>query len=301
MTSTSRRNFLLSSVAAGAAASASRLSGVVTTPENPPKKLKISVLCYSFHGLLKEGKMDIFGYLETCKYRYRLDAADIWNGFLASTEEGYLKNVREALDERELALADLAVDGAVVWDDSPEVREKNHKNALAHLKAAEILGARFMRVDAGGSGGSWTEEQFDHIVRCYKEYAQWAYDHGFKTGAESHFGPEKVWANMQKLYRAVDHPGFGVSCHIGGWAGSEADIAAADREVAPWVCHTHIDWKTTGGPLEEKLANLWNVGYQGYYSVEHHSGKDEYVEVAIQLARVREVLEQFRDGQSTLV
>jgi len=55
------------------------------------------------------------------------------------------------------------------------------------------------------------------------------------------------------------------------------------------------------GPLEEKLANLWNVGYQGYYSVEHHSGKDEYVEVAIQLARVREVLEQFRDGQSTLV
>jgi len=259
--------------------------------------MKISVLSYSFRGLLAEGKMDVFGYLETCKYRYDLSAADIWNGFLLSTDEDYLNKVRDALDERELVLADLCVDGAHIWEPEPQARERNYQAALAHLKAAQILGARFMRVDAGGSGEAWTDEEFDHIVERYREYAQWAYDHGFKVGAENHWGPEKVWANMKTLYQAVDHPGFGVSCHIGGWAGSEDEKAEADRLVAPWVCHTHIAWNITEGLLVQKLTTLRDAGYEGYYSVEHHTGKNEYTEVAIQIARVRDVLERWRIGE----
>ena len=288
-----RRSFLHHTVAAGAVTA---LASAAPAGQTGP--LRISVLSYSFRGLLKEGKIDVFGYLESCKHRYGLGAADIWNGFFASTEEGYIKKIREALDERELVLADLCVDQAHIWEDDPAVREKNHQNALAHLRAAALLGARFMRVDAGCRADTWTAEQFDHIVKRYKEYAQWAYDHGFKMGAENHWGAERFWANLQKLYKAVSHPGFGLSIHVGGWPGSEADKAAADREVAPWVCHTHIPWNITEGPLEEKLANLWNTGYGGYYSVEHHSGLNEYAEVAIQLAKVRDVLERFRAGKS---
>ena len=49
--------------------------------------MRVSVMAYSFHGLLEQGRMDIFGFLETCKYRYRLETADLWNGFLKSTDE----------------------------------------------------------------------------------------------------------------------------------------------------------------------------------------------------------------------
>lgn len=45
-----------------------------------------------------------------------------------------------------------------------------------------------------------------------------------------------------------------------------------------------------------KLKNLWNVGYKGYYSVEHHSAKNEYSEVAIQLTKVRDVLDKLHTG-----
>ncbi|MER3406274.1 MAG: hypothetical protein C4289_14850 [Chloroflexota bacterium] len=131
--------------------------------------MKVSVLSYSFRGLLAEGKMDLFGYLETCRYRYDLDAADIWNGFLVSTDEDYLRKVKEALDERELVLADLCVDRAHVWDDDPDVREQNYRNALAHLNAARILGARFIRIDAGSRRETWSDEEFDHIVRRSRE------------------------------------------------------------------------------------------------------------------------------------
>ncbi len=242
--------------------------------------------------------MDVFGYLETCRYRFGLDAADIWTGFLTSREEPYLRKVRDALDERGLDLVDLCVDGAHIWEDDAAAREKNHANALEALRTAAILGARFMRVDAGSRAAAWTAEQFDLIVRRYKEYASWAHERGFRVGAENHWGTETGWANLKKLYEAVDHPGFGISCHLGNWAGTEAERAAADREVAPWVRHTHIPWDICEGPLEEKLANLWKAGYEGSYSVEHHSAKNEYRNVAIQLARVRAVLDRFRTGQS---
>ena len=303
MNLSNRRAFLRGSLGATAGVAASVLSGGSASAQSGAKTagrtpMRLSVLSYSFRGLLAEGKMDVFGYLETCKYRYNLSAADIWNGFLTSMEEGYLKKVRDALDEREMVLADLCADNVHIWEDDPAVRKKNYENALANLKAAEILGARFMRVDAGGRNPTWTSEQFDHIVQRYKEYAQWAHDHGFKVGAENHWGAEGIWSNLQKLYRAVDHPGFGVSCHIGGWQGTDAEKDEADRLVAPWVCHTHIPWNITEGPLEEKMKNLRDAGYQGWYSVEHHTGKDEYTEVDIQLTRVRAVLEAWRTGSA---
>jgi sugar phosphate isomerase/epimerase len=245
--------------------------------------------------------MDIFGFLETCKYRYHLEAADLWNGFLTSTDEDYLKKLRDEIDERELIVPNLAVDNAHVWTDDAAEREKNYRNALAHLNAGRILGARFVRVDAGMCGRDtkeWTDEAFDHIVKRYREYAQYAQDHGFRAGAEVHWGPESYWPSMQKLYRAVSHPGFGVCCHIGAFQGTRAEIDIADREIAPWVVHTHIDWSITEGPLVEKMNNLRKAGYEGYYSVEHHSAKAEYAEVAIQLAKVRAVLQSWRSGGS---
>ena len=114
------------------AAEPAAASPAATTPAGS-RPLKLSILSYSFRGLLNSGMMDVFGYLETCKYRYRLDAADIWNGFLTSTDDGYLRKVRLALDERELVLADLCVDKAHVWDDDAAVREQNYANAKAHL------------------------------------------------------------------------------------------------------------------------------------------------------------------------
>ena len=175
--------------------------------------MRVSILSYSFHGLLREGKMDIFGFLESCRYRYQLDAADLWNGFLTSTEEGYLRKVRDGLDERGLVVPNLAVDDAHIWEDDAAVRQKHYENSKAHLNAGRILGAKFVRIDAGGprDAKEWSNEAFDLIVKRYREYAQYAYDHGFKAGAESHWGPENYWPSMQKLYKAVDHPGFGIS------------------------------------------------------------------------------------------
>jgi len=263
--------------------------------------MRVSIMPYSFHGLLREGKIDIFSLLETFKYRYHLGAADLWNAFLKSTEEGYLKKVRDGLDERELMVPNLACDWCTVWVDDPAAREKNYQKALAHLNAGRILGARFVRIDAGGppvqdKRREWTGEEFDHIVKRYREYAQYARDNGFKAGAESHWGPEAWWPSMERLCKAVDHPGFAICCHISGWTGTKEEKDRADRECVPWVAHTHIPWNITEGPLMQKMNNLREGGYNGYYSVEHHTGENEYAEVGVQLSKVRTVLESWRTG-----
>ncbi len=256
--------------------------------------MKLSILSYSFRGLLNAGQMDLFGYLESCKYRYHLNGADIWSGFFPSTEDDYLGKVREALVSRGLELADLCVDQAHVWDADAAVRERNSQRAWAFLHAAVKLNARFVRIDAGSRNESWTAEEFDFIVARYRDYAQFAYDNGFQMGIENHWGPERSWENLKAVYEAVDHPGFGVSCHLGGWTGTPEEVDEADRLVAPWVSHTHIAWDICAGPLEEKLKNLWDVSYTGYYSVEHHSAQNEYTNVAIQLAQVQNVLERLQ-------
>ncbi len=244
--------------------------------------MKISIASYAFHGLLGQGMMDVFGYLETCKYRYHVQAADIWNGFFPTIEADFLKKVKAALEEREMELANLCVDGPHIWEDDPAAREKNYQTALAYLQAARVLGARTIRIDAGGKGDTFSEEQFDLIVKRYGEYAQRAYDLGFKVGPENHWGPEAVPANMRRICEAVDHPAFGVLLHFRGDPG--------DALIAPWAMHTHISWEICESHLGESLPMLRDAGYQGYYSVEHHTGENEYTETGVQLARVRDQL-----------
>jgi sugar phosphate isomerase/epimerase len=254
--------------------------------------MKLAVMSYSFHQLAAEGEIDLFGYLETCRYRLGLRTADIWNGMLASTEEDYLRKVKEALEERDLALVNLAVDGAHLWEDDPDMREGLHQNALAHLRAAELLGAETVRIDAGGGHHDleWTEEQFDHIVQGYQELAQRASDNGYRVGPENHWGPEANPTSLRELCQAVDNPAFGVLLHLNRWRGPEAE--SGDDVIAPWTMHTHLTGGIPAAELYDKMTALRDTGYDGYWSIEYPSTR--YSEIELWLAQVRDVLERWR-------
>ncbi|HCD99690.1 MAG TPA: xylose isomerase, partial [Armatimonadetes bacterium] len=92
--------------------------------------MNISIASFSFHGALAEGTIDVFGYLEACRYRYHLLTADIWNGLLGSDvevqlDEDRLRKVRQAMDERDLVCVNYHADGCHVWEDDPEVRARH--------------------------------------------------------------------------------------------------------------------------------------------------------------------------------
>lgn len=257
----------------------------------------ISIAGYSFHGALAAGVVDVFGYLESCRYRYQLDTADLWCGVLGRDPDQYLRpeflvKVRDAMRERGLTLVNYHADGCHIWEDDAAARRRHRQLAQRHIEAAEFLGARTVRIDAGGRDRRWTTRQFEHIVKVYKEWSARASDRGYFIGPETHWGPENHPDNMLALVKAVDSPGFGILLHMGkDVAGPPDDY---DRALAPCAVHTHIDARTTMTRLDDALRILRAAGYRGCLGVEHHSARNEHAEVAVQLAMVRRALAAIR-------
>jgi sugar phosphate isomerase/epimerase len=54
-----------------------------------------------------------------------------------------------------------------------------------------------------------------------------------------------------------------------------------------------VDARIAATNLEEKMRILREAGYSGYWGIEHHSAKNEYTEVAWQVAMVQRQLVRF--------
>ena len=253
--------------------------------------MKTSICSYSFHQQTKAGTMNVFGYLESVKYRYRLSAADLWHGTLASLDEDYLRLVKDALAERGLALANICIDRAHIWADDPALREEQANNARANIRAAELLGAETVRIDAGGGRDerTWNEQQFDTIVNQYRQWAQRAYDNGYRIGPENHWGAAMAPANLVALCKAVDHPGFGLLLHTGRW---HDQVEQGDELVVPWTMHTHFAPGLSDDALLRTTNALQAANYQGCYSVE--MVVDRYTEPSLLFARLSDIGERWR-------
>ncbi len=188
-----------------------------------------AVMSYSFHGLRNIGAMNLFGYLETVRYRYNLNTADIWNGFLESYEDAYLQLVREHIEERGLTVVNLCCDGAHLWDDDPTVRAECEKMAWDCIRAGRILGAKTIRIDVGSRSDEITPEQMDYVAAKYGEYCAAAAEFGARLGPENHWGGSTHYPSMEALFARVKAPNFGLLLHLGNWRGTEAEQDEYDR------------------------------------------------------------------------
>mgnify|MGYP005837986055 CR=1 FL=1 len=258
--------------------------------------LRVSIAGYSFHGLVSEGRMTVFGYLETCRYRYHLDTADIWAGMMGRDPNSYLntafeEKVVQEVRARGLTVVNYHADGCHIWEDDPDRRQANRQLAERHLAFAEKLGARTVRIDPGGRERYWSKQAFEYIADRYRQWASRAYQRGYRIGPETHWGAGDYVDNQIRLYQAVDSPGYGILLHMG--KPNEMTPDEFDRALAPYAMHTHLSAETCQTRLEMALTILKQAGYTGVLGIEHHSGINEYAEVAHQLSAVCRHLENW--------
>jgi sugar phosphate isomerase/epimerase len=246
-----------------------------------------SVASYSFHGLLKKGAINLFGYLETMKYRYGLGTADIWNGFISSYDDDFIALLKQNLDERCLTVVNLCCDGAHIWDNDPDVQKKNEETAWNCLKLAEKIGAKTVRIDAGIKEEEMSDKQLDYVAKKYREYCKRAAGFGAKLGTENHWGATRRPANVEKIFAAVNESNFGLLLHLGNW--SEGDKDTNDLAMIKKAMHTHIDFEHCID-ADKILPPLKAGGYSGSWSIESHKSTNEYNNVAFQLAQVKRVI-----------
>lgn len=261
-------------------------------------KKRFSIASYSFHGLHGLNAMTLFQYFETVRYRYHVDTADIWNGMLTSYDENYLRLVRQQMDERGLTLANLCCDGCHLWGESLEEMRAQEKLAEDCLRAAEILGAETVRIDAGVRETVFSDEQLDYVGKKYDEYCARAAQFGAKLGPENHWGATTNAAEMRKLFGAVSAKNFGLLLHLGNWSNTEGigesytdpSRIQYNAEFAPKAFHSHVMYEICED-AQAQLLPLVQAGYPGVWSVESHKSTNEFNNVAFQLAEVKRVLE----------
>jgi hypothetical protein len=249
-----------------------------------------SIGSWSFHELFNSGKMSLFGYLESMKYRYRLRYADIWNGMLLSTEDDYIQSVKDTLVEEGLTIANLAVDGADVWHDDPTVRERNHQKALLYLDIARRWGVQTLRIDMGVNSVEMTDEQYEFCVNRYREYAQFANDHDFRVGPQTHQPAAQSPRNLKRISNEISAAGFGIILNVNRWL---IDKEIGDEIVAPFTIHAQFDRAFvdfTGSELLQKVQLFRQAGYRGCWSMEFRGGADEYLEVERDLLTIRQAV-----------
>lgn len=262
------------------------------------RKIDLSVQSYSFHDFKDAGKYDVFNFLNTCKYRYRLDNVDIWCRHLQSLDKDYIQKVREELDANDLTVANYCVDGPWVWCDDPDEREQHRLEMLEHIRAGIQMGVKTIRIDMGGPrdvGGvratvlrTMTDEAFDYIVKTYKEYCKICGDNGIRIGPENHWGWDRVPEYLEKVRDAVDDPAYGHLYHIDNFF----DEPERGEEICmSYAMHVHVTPGAAARRAKDVIRKLESKGYTGAYSAECGAGGPLlFQQLDLNLCSIREVI-----------
>ena len=275
--------------------------------------MELSICSYSFHHLLEAGQQDVFQYIRDCQ-ALGCTQLDLWNGHLPSllddparspasitpeyaqlsaAELEELARIKAAADTAGLPFGCLAVDGAHLYEPTPEARQANRIKADRWLNIAEQLGVPQIRIDAGGSP-EMPDEMFEVIVTGYNDLLPRAGEKGMEVLMENHWGASRIPENVGRILHTV--PGLGLLFDTGNWPD--------DQREAGWVLGarharaTHLkmyafdaEGNETTVDIPRAIHMLQEADYQGSWGIESVPRQGDEMEAARKsVALVRRVL-----------
>lgn len=275
--------------------------------------MDISICSFSFHRLLADGKQDMFRYIADCK-ELGATLLDPWNAHLtplkdsetvlkagsdpenaqlAPQHEGYLRQVKRAADEAGVPFGCIAVDGAHIYEPTPEARRANRALAYEWLEVAERLEAKQIRVDAGGPE-EMPDDVFQIIIEGYQDLVARGQDKGIEILIENHWGPSPIPENVVKIMDAVD--GLGLLFDTNNWAAGMQEKGW--QMCAKYATATHIKTFSFDDQgyepsvdIPKAMRILVNAGYDGCWGIEScPKDGDEYEGVKKTIALIKRVL-----------
>jgi sugar phosphate isomerase/epimerase len=275
--------------------------------------MELSICSYSFHRLLEAGQQDVFKYIGDC-HALGCTQLDLWNGHLPSllddetrppssftleyaqlsaAEIDYLARIKATADNAGLPFGCLAVDGAHIYEATPEARQANQIKAYRWLNIAEQLSAQQIRIDSGGPP-EMPDEVLDIIVAGYNDLIPRAGEKGIEVVIENHWGASRVPENVVRILEAV--PGLGLLFDTGNWP--EEMRETGWTRCARYARATHLktyafdaEGDETTVDIPRAIRILQQAGYQGSWGIESVPRQGDEVEAAKKsVALVRRVL-----------
>ena len=275
--------------------------------------MELSICSYSFHRSLEAGRQDVFQYISDC-HSLGCTQLDLWNGHLPSLlddearspssftpeyaqlsadELDYLARIRDAAASAGLPFGCLAVDGAHIYEPSPEARLAQQIKAYRWLNIAEQLGTEQIRIDSGGSP-EMPEDVLEVIVSGYNDLIPRAREKGIEVVIENHWGASRMPENVVRILEAV--PGLGLLFDTGNWP--EELRETGWTQCARYARSTHLktyafdaEGNETTVDIPRAIRILQEAGYEGSWGIESVPRQgDEYEAAEKSVALVRRVL-----------
>src|SRR5207253_1163554 len=216
MENSTRRQFLTSTVAAGAALSlgTAATSAIEPIQRNGKSHIRLSIAAYSYRKYLDlktkpKPSMTLDDFVETAA-GMGLDAVEPTAYYFAETSSEYLAHLKGKCTRLGLDVSGTAVGNNFCVRDPDKLREQ-----IAYVKhwvdVASRLGGKTIRIFAGNPAKGDTEEQARaRCVEAIQEACDYAGKAGIILALENHGGITRTIAQMLALVKAIKHDWFGV-------------------------------------------------------------------------------------------
>jgi sugar phosphate isomerase/epimerase len=254
--------------------------------------MQLAICSYSFHRLLAAGKQDIFKFITDCK-ELGCTQLDPWNAHLPTQDDEFIDRVKLAAEKAQMPWGTIAVDGAHIYEPTEEARRSNRAKAYRWIDVAAKLGAKQIRIDAGGPE-DMPPDVFKFIQEGYRDIIDRAKRHNTEIIFENHWGPTVIPDNCLKLLEHIE--GLGYLFDTNNWKPGLRDEGR--RKLAKHATATHIKtvtWDEYGNESSSDIPTaidlLKQSNYKGVWGIESvPKDGDEYAGCRKTIALIRRCL-----------
>lgn len=283
MKSFDRRQFLIASAAAAAAAGVLPCPAHAIEPiaRNGQPKFKFSLAAYSYRNLLagKTASLKLEDFIGDCA-RMGLEGTELTSYYFP--QDVSPEQLRAY--KRMAFTAGLEISGTAVGNEFSLPPGEKRDQQIAHVKHwvdnAAVLGAPVIRIFSGKVQKKQTEAEARRLaIEGIEQCCHYAGKKGVMLALENHGGLTTTLDGILQLVQAVQSPWFGVNLDTGNFQSSTPydDLA----RLAPYAVNVQVkvSMRPAGGAPESadfsRLAKiLRNSGYRGYIVLEYEEAED---------------------------
>ena len=286
--------------------------------------MKICVSSYSFTKLYHKGELNQLAAIAKAK-ELGFDGIEFAGiePHDGATREEYARKLKAEADKLEFPVASFVFGADLINGTEGRTPEQEVEYVKSMVDIGVILGVPVIRHDVLYSMGEYAD--FDALLPALsdrvRQVTEYAAGKGIRTSVENHGficqDPDRCVA----LYKAVNHPNFGLLCDIGNFLCADAEPAAAVAMVSPYAIFAHAKdfyvksadqpnpgagfFQSRGGnylkgtiighgnvPVVPCLQTLKDAGYDGFLSLEFEGMEDVLEGISIGLANLRRFLSE---------
>jgi sugar phosphate isomerase/epimerase len=270
--------------------------------------MKTSMMMYSLSTLVREGKMDVPGFVNLCA-EMKIDGVELFNSYWKDRDKEPVE-AKKAMEKLGVAMACLDVGSDLAHLD-PAKRAEGLDTLKKGLDIAAFLGAKV--VLSHGSYGHEEPEAPALFIEGLRVATDYASKRGIILTIENAGKMCGRSSQVLDIVKGVNSPWFQATIDIGNFVIPGEDCVSAVRKLCPYVAHVHAKnfveiAPPPGSPPGKKafrgsvlnrgvvdvaacIKAIKDSGFDGYLSLEYEGKVDEKSAVAEGMAYMKKLMQ----------